>query len=154
MRATLDASSILMRAQTDIAERYKQTASSTQHGARIAAQVHSCQSAANGAQQRHAISQICRTTYASRRCCDHDPVANMGTNGVFGAIRLGAATEHLGQLLPATAPLLMTTAAAPLLHFDQCIVAIKRTNNATNGDRLVTHHGLPTLIGCRVEQWS
>lgn len=153
MGTTLDTSSILTRANPDITEHQKQTASGTQHGSRITTQGHSCKSAANGAQQRDAISQICRTTYASRRCSDHNPVTNIGTNGVFGTIGLGAATEHLGQLLPTTAPLLMTTATAPLLHFDQRIATIKRTNNTTNGDRLFTHHESPTLVRCRIEQW-
>lgn len=152
MGATLGAFNTKTRAEAHIAKRGKQAANCTQHGTRVAAQGHPRKSTTDGPHQWRTVSEIGRTTNASRRRGNHDTVSNTGSDRVFGAIGFGAATKHLCQLLSAATALLVASAAAPLLHFDQRIATLQRTHHTANSDQFIIHQELPTLIRCRVEQ--
>ncbi len=146
MGAAKRISSIPFCMKTDISKRAHQTSQCPGYPPNVPLQLHTNHGTTDGAQQGDAVSQIGSPPNATRRRGNDHPITHNGSDGVISLIGLRAAAKHLGQLLPATSAFFVTAPTAPLLDFDKCISAVKRTNDATNGD-LFCRHAYQRLSG-------
>ena len=79
-------------------------------------------------------------------------ISNRRTYGVLGLVGLGAATEHLCQLMTATTTFFVTTATTALFNRNERITTIQSAHDTAYSNQMFTHFHLPALVGSGIEQ--
>src|SRR6185369_1053653 len=139
MRTIRHISRATTRTNPDIKDGKHQAANSPQHGSAIPIQRHAEYGPGDGCQQRQSISKIRRAPNAAGRDGHSHLVTGLGPRWIVDPICLVPAAQHLRQALASTAPLLVASAAAACLDFNDGLIAVYRANNGADSAHLLIH---------------
>lgn len=124
------------RAKAHIGKRQHQSEHSSQNSPFVATHSPPRYGTKHQGQQWDAVGQIGCVTDTAGVSRETDFISDLRSDPIIDAISLGAAAEHLRQLLATATPFFVTAATTAVLDLDDGLPTIQRPNDRRDGARL------------------